>query len=156
MFMFLGSLLLIPVFLMVGYMSPELVTDPSLQIHIPWVGPVSLFLLLPMAMMGISFSVIPAVMWPSVAYIVEEKRIGTAYAIMTLIQNIGLLVFNNLIGFANDYAKAGPDNPGGYTLGMWIFTLLGFLGLLFSFMLWKQETGPNAHGLETITTRKKE
>jgi hypothetical protein len=36
----------------------------------------SIPLIVPMAMMGIAFSLIPAVMWPSVAYIVEEKKIG--------------------------------------------------------------------------------
>jgi MFS family permease len=133
MFMFIGSLLLIPVYLMVAYTN------------------VSLFI--PMAMMGISFSLIPAVMWPSVAYIVEEKRLGTAYGLMTAIQQVGMFGFNILIGWANDYMVAGPKNPGGYALGMWFFSILGFLALFFSFLLWKAETGPGAHGLETITTK---
>ena len=59
-------------------------------------------LLIPMAIMGISFSLVPAVMWPSVAYIIEESRLGTAYGLMTMIQNIGLAGFNFMIGFAND------------------------------------------------------
>jgi MFS family permease len=133
MFMFIGSLVLIPVYLMVAYSN------------------VSLFI--PMAMMGISFSLIPAVMWPSVAYIVEERRLGTAYGLMTAIQQIGMFGFNILIGWANDFTAAGPDNPGGYALGMWFFSILGFLALFFSFMLWKVERGPRAHGLETITTK---
>ncbi len=36
----------------------------------------------------------------------------------------------------------------GYNIGMWIFSTLGFLGLIFAFLLRKSETGPNAHGLE--------
>ena len=37
-------------------------------------------------------------MWPSVAYIVDEKRLGTAYSVMTLIQQIGVAGMNYLIG----------------------------------------------------------
>jgi len=64
LFMMFGSILLMPVYLMMAY------SDVSL-----W---------LPVSMMGIAFSLIPAVMWPSVAYIVDQSRLGTAYALMTL------------------------------------------------------------------------
>ena len=130
--MMLGSLLLIPVYLMMAY------THVNLYV--------------PMALMGVAFSLIPAVMWPSVAYIVDQSKMGTAYGLMTMIQNIGLFGFNLLIGWANDYSHAGPDNPHGYNLGMWIFSTLGFLGLLFAFLLRQREMGPKGHGLETITT----
>lgn len=43
--------------------------------------------------LGIAFSLVPAAMWPSVAKIVKESRLGTAYATMFTIQNIGLLAF---------------------------------------------------------------
>lgn len=132
LFMMFGSLLLIPVYLIMAY------THVSLYI--------------PMAMMGIAFSLIPAVMWPSVAYIVDPSKLGTAYGLMTLIQNIGLAGFNLMIGWANDFSGAGPSHPEGYTLGMLIFSCLGFFGLLFAFLLRRNEMGPNAHGLETITT----
>jgi MFS family permease len=131
LFMMFGSLLLVPVYLMMAY------ADVHLRV--------------PMAMMGIAFSLVPAVMWPSVAYIVEEKRLGTAFGLMTMIQNIGLAGFNLLIGWANDFSGASAANPGGYALGMWIFSVSGFLGFLFAFLLRRSETGPNAHGLETIT-----
>jgi MFS family permease len=108
-------------------------------------------LLVPMAMMGIAFSLVPAVMWPSVAYIVDEKRLGTAYGLMTMIQNIGLAGFNLAIGWANDHSGASTMNPGGYALGMWIFSVSGFLGFFFAWLLRRAETGPKAHGLETIT-----
>jgi MFS family permease len=130
LFMMLGSLLLIPVYLMMAY------TRVSLYV--------------PMAMMGVAFSLIPAIMWPSVAYIVEENKLGTAYGAMTLIQNVGLAGFNFLIGWANDYAGATAANPTGYNLGMWIFSCLGFFGLLFAWLLRRNEAGPHAHGLETI------
>jgi hypothetical protein len=105
-----------------------------------------------MAMLGIAFSLIPAVMWPSVAYIVDESRLGTAYGLMTMIQNIGLAGFNWGIGTANDVAGASPQHPQGYIPGMWIFSVLGILGFAFAWLLRREETGPNAHGLETITT----
>lgn len=132
LFMMFGSLLLMPVYLMMAY------------------SPTSLYI--PVSMMGIAFSLIPAVMWPSVAYIVDQSRLGTAYALMTLIQQIGFFMLNLLIGTANDYAHAGLDNPTGYALGMWIFSILGFVGLALSILLRIRETGPYKHGLETITT----
>ena len=132
LFMMLGSILLMPVYLLMAYSNVSL-----------WV---------PVTMMGIAFSLIPAVMWPSVAYIVEQSRLGTAYALMTLIQQIGFFILNLLIGKANDYAGAGLQNPNGYALGMWIFSILGFVGLTLAILLRIRETGPQGHGLETITT----
>jgi MFS family permease len=105
-------------------------------------------LYVPVIMMGVAFSLIPAVMWPSVAYIVKEKRLGSAYALMTLIQQIGMMIFPLLVGAANDYSGASAANPGGYDLGMWIFSILGILGLVFAYLLRKSETGPKGHGLE--------
>jgi MFS family permease len=131
LFMVWGSLLLVPVYLIMAYTQVPL--------------------LVPMAMMGMAFSLIPAVMWPSVAYIVEEQKLGTAYGLMTMIQNIGMAGLNFLVGWANDFAGASAENPGGHALGMWIFTVLGVSAVLFAWLLRRHETGPNAHGLETIT-----
>ncbi len=157
--MMLGSLLLIPVYLMMAYMrSATYVTvylPSSADGHFAFVAHhLPPILLLTMAMMGIAFSLIPAVMWPSVAYLVEQSKLGTAYGLMTMIQNIGLAGFNLMVGGANDHSRAGADNPNGYNLGMWIFSILGFLGLTFAFLLRQRETGPHGHGLETITTAK--
>jgi MFS family permease len=132
LFMAVGSFLLMPVYLMMAYHVTPL-----------WV---------PIIMMGIAFSLIPAVMWPSVAYIVEERRLGTAYSVMTLIQQIGVAGMNWTIGRTNDTFGASADNPMGHAPGMWIFSVLGFLALFFAIMLRREETGPRAHGLETITT----
>jgi MFS family permease len=133
LFMMFGSLLLIPVYLMMAY--------TRINLYIP------------MAMMGVAFSLIPAVMWPSVAYIVEQSKLGTAYGLMTMIQNIGLFGLNLLVGWANEYGHADASNPAGYHLGMWIFSILGILGVLFAFLLRQREMGPHGHGLETITTK---
>lgn len=132
--MMFGSMLLIPVYLMMAY------TQINLYI--------------PMAMMGVAFSLIPAVMWSSVAYIVDQSKLGTAYGLMTMIQNIGLFGLNLLVGWANEYSHADANNPAGYRLGMWIFSILGVLGVLFAFLLRQRELGPKGHGLETITTAK--
>jgi MFS family permease len=158
--MMLGSLLLIPVYLMMAYMrSASYVTvylPSSADGHFAFVAHhLPPILLLTMAMMGIAFSLIPAVMWPSVAYLVEQSKLGTAYGLMTMIQNIGLAGFNLMVGWANDHGHAGPNNPNGYNLGMWIFSILGFLGLTFAFLLRRRELGPHGHGLETITTAKR-
>jgi len=158
--MMLGSLLLIPVYLMMAYIrSAEYVTvylPSSADGHFAFIAHhLPPILLLTMAMMGIAFSLIPAVMWPSVAYLVDQSKLGTAYGLMTMIQNMGLAGFNLMIGWANDYSHAGPDNPHGYNLGMWIFSILGFLGLTFAFLLRQRELGPHGHGLETITTKTK-
>jgi MFS family permease len=131
LFMVFGSFLMMPVFLMMAYQLTPLVV--------------------PVAMMGIAFSLIPAVMWPSVAYIVDEKRLGTAYAVMTLVQQIGVMTLPLVIGFLNDRFQASADNPAGHIPGMWAFTVLGFLALFFAILLRRSETGPGAHGLETIT-----
>ncbi len=108
LFMMFGSLLLIPVYLMMGYTR-------------------SLSLFLPMAMMGIAYSLIPAIMWPSVAYIVEQKKLGTAYGLMTIIQNVGLFAFNVLVGWSNDHWNASAANPGGYHAGHVDLLLPGLL-----------------------------
>ena len=47
---------------------------------------------------------------------------GTAYGLMTMIQNIGLSGLNLLVGWANDYSHAGARESPGYRLGMWIFS----------------------------------
>jgi MFS family permease len=131
--MMCGSVLLIPVYLMMAY------TQVNLYV--------------PMAMMGVAFSLIPAVMWPSVAYIVDQAKLGTAYGLMTMIQNIGLFGFNLLIGWENTHGRADASNPSGYNLMLWTFSILGFLGMTFAFLLRQRELGPHGHGLETITTQ---
>jgi MFS family permease len=148
-FMMLGSLLLVPVYLMMAHSRmPALVL---FELRLPFVE-MGLPIYLPIVMMGIAFSLIPAVMWPSVAYLVDQSKLGTAYGLMTMIQNVGLFGFNILIGWSNDHWQASAANPGGYTPGMWMFSVLGFAGLLFAWLLRRRETGPHAHGLETITT----
>jgi MFS family permease len=152
--MMFGSLLIIPVYLMMAYKvgKPDVMTDSDfIRISFSFFdidAMIPIYLIYPMAMMGIAFSLIPAVMWPSVALIVPNEKLGTAYGLMTMIQNIGLFGFNLLIGFANDFAGASAENPDGYNLGMWIFSILGFLGLTFAFLLRRSELSRGGHSLE--------
>ncbi|HWP83503.1 MAG TPA: MFS transporter [Bacteroidota bacterium] len=151
LFMVIGSLVLLPLFLVVTYFP----AGAEVSLWLPLYGNFSLpvTLLIVMVFLGISFSLIPAVMWPAVAYIVEQRRLGSAYSLMTLCQQIGMAAIPWLIGYLNDMFMAGPENPGGYAAGMWVFTALASFGLVFSSLLLRAERGPHAHGLETITTR---
>ncbi len=125
-----ASVLLLPAFLLMGYSTMPLIV--------------------PIAMLGVCFSLIPAVMWPSVAYIVAQKRLGSAYALMTLCQQVGVAAVPWLIGRANDAMGAGPGQPDGYLGMIWILTGLASSGIVFAILLWRVEHGPHAHGLETI------
>lgn len=160
--MMIGSLLIVPVYLLMAYkvdLAAIFHLAETVHIYIPFlsidfIAPTNL--LIPMSMMGISFSLIPSVMWPSVAIVVNESKLGTAYGLMTMIQNIGLVIFNLLIGWVNDISLASAANPTGYNMGMWIFSSLGIFGFTFAVFLRINERGNNAHGLEKgiIHTRK--
>lgn len=149
----IGTLILLPLFLIVTYVPP----GPDVPLWLPFIGSfaVPLTLVIVMTLLGISFSLIPAIMWPSVAYIVEQSRLGSAYSLMTFCQQIGMAAIPWIIGLLNDAFQAGSDNPAGYAPGMWVFTALALFGLLFAHLLWKSETGPYAHGLETIKATSK-
>ncbi len=107
--MIVGSLMLIPAHLTLGltYVHPAI----------------------PMIILGISFSLVPAAMWPSIPIMIEEKRLGTAFGLMTLIQNIGLTVFPWLAGKITDLSG------GDYTNTMLMFASLGVIGAIFSILL---------------------
>jgi MFS family permease len=130
LFMAVGTLLLFSVFPLLAY------THASL-----WVTTV---------LIGIAFSLVPAVMWPAVPYLVSPNRLGTAYGLMTMVQAMALTVFNLTVGALNDAAGAGPSNPGGYRPMLWTFALLSLVGLVFTALLWRRETGPGGHALESV------
>jgi len=149
LFMAVGSLAMLPLYLAVTYLPP----GPGVALPFTGGSEVPLTLLVVIVTLGLVFSLIPAVMWPSVAYIVEQRRLGSAYALMTFCQQLGWASVPIVVGSLNDWAQAGPENPLGYAPGMWFYTALASLGLVFSFLLWRTERGPGGHGLETITTR---
>jgi MFS family permease len=129
-FMAFGSLLLAAVFPILGY------TDSSL-----WIAT---------ALIGVAFSLVPAVLWPAVPYLVEPRRLGTAYGLMTMLQNIGMLFANLGAGALNDLTGAGAANPAGYRPMLWMFMLLSLFGFVFAAALRARENGPRGHGLESI------
>lgn len=62
---------------------------------------------IPIVLLGIAFSLVPAAMWPAVTKIVSDAKLGTAYGFMFSVQNVGLFVFPMLIGFVVDFSN--PD-----------------------------------------------
>ena len=96
-----------------------------------------------MIVLGIAFSLVPSAMWPSVAKIFPVKQLGTAYALIFFIQNIGLWGVPALIGSVLDkYCVVGHQvvegkvvNVYNYTLPMCIFTSIAILALLVAFLL---------------------
>lgn len=86
-------------------------------------------------LIGIAFSTVPAVLWPLVADLAPKERLGTAYGLLTMLQNIGLAAFNFAIGAMNDSAKASAKNVAGYLPMLWTFLVLGAIGAVFAGLL---------------------
>lgn len=129
--MAIGSALLVPPFLLMPYTAAPLE--------------------LSMAMLGVAFALVPAVLWPAVTYLVPDARLGSAYALMTFCQQVGWAGMSWGLGAANDAAGAGEGNPAGWLPAMWMLAALASVGFVFSFLLWRSERGPDAHGLERAT-----
>ncbi|MEI6473107.1 MAG: MFS transporter [Holophagaceae bacterium] len=106
--MVLGSVVLVPAHLVMGLTH--------------W-NPIPMMILL-----GAAFVLVPAALWPSVPMIVEEKRVGTAFGLLTAIQNLGL----GLFPFLNGKLR---DATGTYTATQFMFAGLGVAGLIFAVLL---------------------
>ena len=106
--MIVGSLLLIPAHLIMGITH----WNPILS----------------MVLLGGAFVLVPAAMWPCVPLVVEEKRVGTAFGLMTAIQNLGLAFFSTTSGRLR-------DATGNYTATQIMFAGLGVAGLVFAILL---------------------
>jgi MFS family permease len=111
-------------------------------------GLTSLSLWVSTVMMGISWSLVPAVIWPATTLIVAPRRLGTALGLITLIQALAMAASNLAAGWLADKAGAGAQNPGGYDVMLWFFFLLSLMALSSAILLWRRETGPRGHGLE--------
>ena len=97
-----------------------------------------------MIILGIAFSLVPSAMWPAVAKIFPVSQLGTAYALIFFIQNIGLWGIPTLIGWVLDaYCISGkkPDgtNMYDYTVPMCIFTSIACLSLIVALLLKKAD-----------------
>jgi predicted MFS family arabinose efflux permease len=95
--------------------------------------------LFPMIGLGISFSLVASALWPSIPLLVEEKRLGTAFGITALLQNVGLTVFPWAAGKLTDISG------GDYKNSMLMFAGLGFVSLFLSLLLRRSaQKGPSA------------
>ena len=90
--------------------------------------------------LGVSFSLVPASMWPSVPKIIDEKVLGSAYCLIFWVQNIGLCLVPLLIG----KLRVATD---GYLVPMIVFASFGVLAFLLSLAL-KVEDKKKNYGLE--------
>ena len=98
-------------------------------------------------LLGISFALVPAALWPSVPKIIDEKVLGSAYCLIFWVQNIGLCFVPKLIG--NLLASTNENNPAviaaknagadfipyDYTVPLVVFASFGVLALLFAIYL---------------------
>ena len=88
-------------------------------------------------LLGISFSLVPAAMWPSVPKLIDNKLLGSAYALIFWIQNIGLYAFPMIIGSVLAACNPGVNDPTklDYTIPMCLFASLGVLALFLGIYL---------------------
>ncbi|HRW20643.1 MAG TPA: MFS transporter [Bacteroidales bacterium] len=110
-------------------------------------------------LLGVTFSLVPSAMWPSVPKIIPEKRLGTAYALIFWVQNWGLMGVPLLIGWVLDKycitSKTETIVDGitktkvtyDYTIPMFIFAGLGLLAIVIAVLL-KAEDKKKGYGLE--------
>ncbi|MFZ4741158.1 MAG: MFS transporter [Bacteroidales bacterium] len=105
--------------------------------------------------LGVGFSLVPSAMWPSVPKIIPEKQLGSAYALIFWVQNIGLMFIPLIIGWVLDkhcviektVVNGQTVTHYNYTIPMLIFTSLGVAALFFAFLL-KREDKKKGYGLE--------
>jgi hypothetical protein len=88
------------------------------------------------AMLGISFSLVPAVLWPAVARYASAEQLGTAFGLLTAVQQAGVFVVNIVAGYINDGSAASAANPGGYDPMLWLFGGLGAVAFVCAFLLY--------------------
>lgn len=98
------------------------------------------FAVLLIVVLGVSFSLVPAALWPSVPKIIDEKILGSAYCLIFWVQNIGLCLVPMLIGSLR-------NSTGGYLVPMIVFSSFGVLAFIFSLLL-KKEDRSKGYGLE--------
>ncbi len=98
------------------------------------------FALLLIVVLGISFSLVPAALWPSVPKIIDEKILGSAYCLIFWVQNIGLCLVPMLIGSLR-------ASTGSYFVPMLVFSSFGVLAFILSIYL-KAEDKKKGYGLE--------
>jgi len=88
------------------------------------------------ALIGVSFSLVPAVLWPLVARLVPAERLGTALALLSVAMNAGTAGANLAAGALNDAFGAGAAHPAGYAPMMLFFLACGAVAAAFAVALW--------------------
>ena len=105
-----------------------------------------------MVVLGIAFGLVPSAMWPSVPKIIPMKLLGTAYALIFYIQNIGLALVPVWIGKVNQ-ANTGANGVIDYTETMTIFALFGVVAIVISLLLmWEDKR--KGYGLQRPNIKK--
>ena len=105
-----------------------------------------------MVVLGIAFGLVPSAMWPSVPKIIPMKLLGTAYALIFYIQNIGLALVPVWIGKVNQ-ANTGANGVIDYTETMTIFFLFGVVAIIISLLLmWEDKR--KGYGLQQPNIKK--
>ena len=124
----LGSLLLIACHLTFAFVLPMFKGNTVGGIIIAYVT---------ILVLGSSFSLVPASLWPSVPKLVDAKVIGSAYALIFWIQNIGLWLFPLLIGKVLDKTNPGVSDPTqfDYTWPLVMLACLGVAALILGLVL---------------------
>ena len=116
-------------------------------------------------LLGISFALVPAALWPSVPKIIDEKVLGSAYCLIFWVQNIGLCFVPKLIG--NLLTSTNADNPAviaakqagaefipyDYTIPLVVFAFFGVLAFLIAIYL-KVLDRKKGYGLEMPNLKK--
>lgn len=92
-----------------------------------------------MTLLGVSFGMLPSTMWPAVPKIIPMKLLGTAYALIFYIQNIGLSLVPIWIGKVNQRNTDASTGMIDYTETMLIFTAFGLLAIIFSLLLLRED-----------------
>ena len=114
------------------------------------------FAILIMLVLGIAFSLVPSAMWPSVPKIIPMKQLGSAYAIIFYIQNIGLSMVPVMIGkVIQNYATIETTEgvTYDYTIPMSIFAVFGIISIVVALIL-KRIDKRNGYGLEQPNIKK--
>ena len=124
----LGSLLLIACHLTFAFVLPMFKGSPVGGIAVAYIT---------ILVLGASFSLVPASLWPSVPKLVDSKVIGSAYALIFWIQNIGLWLFPLLIGIVLDNTNEGVTDPTklDYTWPLVMLACLGVAAFLLGLLL---------------------
>ena len=123
-------------------------------VHTVFALPIASWVLaiLVMIVLGIAFGLVPSAMWPSVPKIIPMKLLGTAYAVIFYIQNIGLSLVPIMIGKVNQ-ANTGADGVIDYTKSMVIFACFGVISVVIALLL-KLEDKKQGYGLEQANVKK--